>query len=150
MCGGIVLMLLLLSAGCRYEEGPFLNFTKVEKRIRGMWSVSTVYKDGEKTETESPTPVETLRAQFEFYKNKILVISYLDNNVVKSSSGSWEFGDKKKTLNVAFQSQYTAISRQYEIIKFKNRELKVRFTDDKGIVWTIVFGLEYSFVPYDM
>jgi hypothetical protein len=146
---GLMASLLLLTA-CRYEEGPFLNFTNVEKRIRGSWAVSNVYKNGEETSSEFPTAVESKSAQYEFYKNKVLLISYLQDNVVKESSGSWEFGKKKKTIQAIFLNQYYSISREYEIIKFKNNELKLRFTDDNGNTWTLVLSLDYSFVPYGM
>jgi hypothetical protein len=141
--------LLLLSA-CRYKEGPFLNFTNVEKRLRGAWAISNVYKNGEETSEEFPTVVESKNARYEFYKNKVLLISYLQNNTVKESSGSWDFGSKKKTIQAVFLNEYYSISREYEIIKFKSNELKLRFTDDNGITWTLVLSLDYSFVPYGM
>ena len=146
---GIAALIILLSA-CKYEEGPFISFTSVEKRIRGAWSVSTVYKNGEITDTESPSIVESKRAKYEFFKRNILVISYINNDVLYESSGSWEFGNKKKTINAVFMNQYYNLSREYEIVKFKSNELKVRFTDDNGMKWSLVLGLEYSFVPYDM
>jgi hypothetical protein len=146
----IIGSMLLLSSGCRYEEGPFINFTNVEKRIRGAWTVSHIYKNGQETNTESPTVVETQNAQFYFYKNKVLLIRYLHDNTDKDSSGSWEFGNKKKTLRTIFLNQYYNISREYEIIKFKSNELKLRFTDDSGITWTLVLSLDYSFVPYGL
>jgi len=143
----ITVFILVLAAGCRYEEGNAL--TSVEKRIRGMWSVSTVYKNGEKTDTESPTVVEAKNSTYEFFKTKILTITYSHNNIDCQSSGSWRFGDKKKTIELTLKNQYYDVSRSYEIIKFKNRELKVRFTDDDGVKWTLVLSLEQDYVPYD-
>jgi hypothetical protein len=146
LLGSIVLILLL--SGCKYEEGPFLSFTGVEKRIRGSWTISNVYKNGVETDTESPTVVEAKNATFEFYKSRTLLINYMQDNINKESSGSWEFGNKKKTIRVVFINQYYSVSREYKIIKFKNNELKVRFTDENGVEWTLVFGLNFSFVPY--
>ena len=144
------LALITLLSSCRYEEGPFINFTNVEKRIRGRWSVSTIYKNGEITDTETPSIVESKYAQYEFYKTNVLVINYFYNGVVYQSSGSWEFGKKKKTINAVFSHhQYYNISREYEIVKFKNKELKVRFKDENDVQWTMVLSLEYSF-PYGM
>jgi len=146
---GIIACIFLLS-GCKYEEGPALNFKNVEKRIRGMWSVSSVYKNGEKTDTETPTLVEAKYTQYEFFKTKILLISYIHNDILCRSEGSWNFADKKKTLEVAFINQYYPVVRNYEIVKFKNKELKLRFTDDDGVVWTLVLSLEYSYEHYDV
>jgi hypothetical protein len=143
----IITVLILLLTGCRYEEGS--AFTSVEKRIRGMWSVSSVYKNGEKTDTESPTVVEAKNSTYEFFKNKILTITYYHNNIDCQSSGSWLFGEKKKTIELTLVNQYYPISRSYEIIKFTNKELKVRFTDDDGIKWTLILSLEQDYVPYD-
>lgn len=141
---------LFLLSGCRYEEGPFINFTKVEKRIRGSWTVSNVYKNGEETTVEFPTVVETKDSQYEFYKDGMLLIRYYHDNTNKESSGFWEFGNKKKTIRAVFLNQYYNVSREYEIVKFKNNELKLRFTDDKGVEWIFVLSLNYSFVPYGM
>jgi len=140
---------VFIFSGCRYEEGPALNFKNVEKRLRGIWSVSSVYKNGEKTDTETPTLVEAKFTQYEFYKNKMLLISYIHNDIVCSSHGSWNFADKKKILEITFINQYYPIVREYEIVKFKNKELKVRFTDDDGIKWTLILSLEQSFLPYE-
>ena len=145
-----MLSLTFLLSACRYEEGPFINFNKVEKRIRGAWLVSSVYKNGEITDTESPTVVEAKNSLYEFYKGSILIIKYYNNHISYESSGSYEFGNKKKTINLVFKNQYDYLSREYEIIKFTNKELKVNFTDDKSVKWTLVLALEYSFVPYDM
>lgn len=141
---------ILLLSGCRYEEGPALNFTKVEKRIRGLWTLSTIYKNGEKTDTQSPTFAESKNAQYEFFKSKIFIINYVHNGIVCKSSGSWDFGDKKKTLDVTLVNLYYTISRNYEIIKFKNKELKLRFTDEDGVVWTLLLTLELSYASYDL
>lgn len=143
-----ILFLIFLFSSCRYEEGPYVA-TKVEKRIRGMWSISSVYKNREITEVEFPTVVEAKGSQFEFYKRNILTIKYYYNGILSESSGSYEFGKNKKTIKLVFTNQYYTISREYEIIKFTNKELKVRFTDDKSIEWTLIFNLELSFVPYD-
>jgi hypothetical protein len=143
---GITVLVLVLT-GCRYEEGNAL--TSVEKRIRGMWSISSVYKNDEKTDTESPTVVEAKNSTYEFFKSKILTINYLDNNILCQSSGSWEFGEKKKTIELTLINQYYPMSRSYEIIKFKNKELKVRFTDDDGTKWALVLSLEQDYIPYD-
>jgi len=144
----IVLVILVLGiSGCRYEEGNAL--TNLDKRIAGIWSVSSVYKNDEKTDTESPTLVESKGAVYEFYKTKILLIRYIHNNVVCQSYGSWEFDEKKKNIELMFLNQYYHISRRYEIVKFKNKELKVRFTDDNGVKWALVLVLEQS-LPYGM
>jgi len=141
---------VFIFSGCRYEEGSALTFKKVEKRIKGMWSVSTIYKNGEKTDTESPTIVESKHARYEFFKSRILLIGYTHNNIECRSSGSWDFKDNKKILEVTLMNQYYPITRNYEIIKFKNKELKVRFTDDEGVVWTLVLSLEQSYEFYDV
>ena len=137
----IILMLLL--SGCRYEEGPFINFKKVEKRIRGVWNVSSVEKNGETLSENFPTYVETVNTLFMFTPGGILTIYYDKDNINIESSGSWEFTEKKKILHVTFKNLYQNIIRDYEIVKFKNNVLKVRFTDE-GNEYTITFSLQYS------
>ena len=144
---GITVLILTL-AGCKYEEGS--AFTNVEKRIKGIWSISSIYKNGEKTDTESPTVVESQNAVYEFHKTKLLLISYVYGDIAYQSPGSWSFGDKKKTIELTFKNQYYDLNRSYEIVKFTNKELKVRFTDDYGVKWTLDFTLEYLFSPNDL
>lgn len=134
---------MLLLSGCRYEEGPFINFKKVEKRIKGVWNVSSVEKNGETLSGNFPTYVETVNTLFMFTAGGILTIYYDKNNINIESSGSWEFSDNKKILHVTFKNLYQNIIREYEIVKFRNNILKVRFTD-KGNEYTITFSLQYS------
>ena len=140
----ITVILLVFLSGCRYEEGPFLNFKKVEKRIRGVWDVSTVFKNGEAVTENFPTSVESKYSQFYFYNNGVVVITYVKDNIINQSSGSWDFGEKKKTLNITFKNDFTNVYREYEIVKFRSNELKLRFTDENDIEWILVLSLYYA------
>lgn len=141
---------MFLCPGCsKYEEGPWLCFTKKENRIRGYWELSNVFKNGKNTVDESPSSVESVNSIWEFYKTKTLLISYLDGANYLKSNGSWAFEDKKECLRLAFTTKYSSASRSYEIIKFSNKELKLKFKDKNKVEWTLVFSMLQSFAGYD-
>ncbi|MDR0367690.1 MAG: hypothetical protein LBH82_00945 [Bacteroidales bacterium] len=134
-----VLLMFLLS-GCRYEEGPFINFRKVEKRIKGLWNISSVEKNGEILSNNFPTYIESVNTLLMFTSGGIITITYYKDNINVESSGHWEFQDRKKILHVTFQNMYRRVVRDYEIIKFRNNILKVKFTED-GNEYIITFSL---------
>ena len=144
----IILSLLCVLSACRYKEGPFMNFTPVKDRIRGQWKVNTIQKDGAST-TESPSIAESLNNYFYFYISNRLQIEYWENNTVCQADGDYKFSSNKKELIVNF-TDIRAYQRTYEILKFKNKELKVKFTDDNNTVWILEFTLIQSFVPYGL
>lgn len=137
--------------GCsKYEEGPWISFTKKENRIRGHWELSAVYKDGAKTTSEFPSGVESRESVWELYMNKTLIITYLEDITYYKSSGSWEFDDDKEKLIANFTTRYSTLSREYTIVKLSTKEMKLRFKDENGITWTLEFSILQSFAGYDI
>jgi hypothetical protein len=143
----ISLLISCLFSTCRYEEHA-ASLTPVKNRIRGSWIISKVLKNGIADATARPSEAESYQAIFEFYKSGHLSIRYMNGNISRSATGNWYFGDKKKSIHAKFDSKYVSFVREYIIIKFSNKELKVRFTDDQNTVWTLVFTLQQSYIPY--
>ncbi|MCL2132025.1 MAG: hypothetical protein FWH36_06195 [Lentimicrobiaceae bacterium] len=155
----IILSLSCLLGACRYEEGPFMNFTPVKDRIRGQWKVNAVQKNGVSTTTESPGVAENLNNYFSFYITKRLQIDYWDyaddnntsyNTTICQADGTYDFSSDKKEIIASFSDKYRSYNRTYEILKFKNKELKLKFKDDDNTEWILELTLIQSFIPYEM
>jgi len=142
----ITLSLLCLFAACRYEDGGGTG--SVKDRIRGQWKVNIVQKNGVATTTESPSVAESLNNLFDFYINQRLQVNYMEEGTVYQGDGFYEFSSDKKKIIAKFSDRYRSFERQYEILKFKNKELKVKFTDEKNVEWILEFTLIQSFRPY--
>ena len=146
----IILSLLCLFGACRYEEGPFISFTPVKDRIRGEWKVNSIQKNGVFTTSESPSLAESLNNLFDFYINQRLQINYMEDGTLYLSDGFYEFSSDKKELIAEFSDKYHSYKRTYKILKFKNKELKVKFTDENTAEWILDFTLIQSYIQYGL
>ena len=148
-----LLLLCSLSAALpscqKYEEGPKISFRKAENRIRGIWELSAVYKNGEKTTTETPSEVESPDGTWELYKTGTVLITYYHSNSILKSNGSWEFKDDKTTLETTFTSRYAVVSRQYKILRLTQKEMKLQYTDAQGVQWVLAFSIIQTFAGYE-
>ena len=141
--------LLLFSSCKKYEEGPLLSFSKPENRIRGIWELSSVYKDGHKTDSESPSEVETPDGTWELYKSTTVLITYYNGLNCFKSDGSWSFKDDKEKLELTFTTRYAVLTRTYKILRLTHKEMKLQFTDENGTEWTLEFSILQSFSGYE-
>ena len=144
----VVLSLLCLFGACRYDEGG--GSVPVKNRIRGEWKVNAIKKNGVATTSESPSLGESLNNLFDFYISQRLQINYLDDGIVYQADGFYEFSSDKKKIIAKFSDRYRSYERNYEILKFKNKELKVKFTDDENTEWILQFTLIQSFIDYGL
>lgn len=135
----IFLCLILLLAGC----------TKAEDKIRGIWQISSIYKNNVETTSETPGEVESLLSNWSFYRSKVLLINYNKDNINYKSSGNWDIDKENDCLTVSFSDAYKEVERTYRIEKFKSNELKVSFKEGSD-EWLLVFSLQYSFQDYDI
>lgn len=133
----------------KYEEGPWISFSKPENRIRGIWELSAVYKNGNKTATEAPSEVETPDGTWELYKTGTVLITYYSGNTVLKSNGSWKFNNNKENLNMTFTTRYASASRSYKILRLTHKEMKIQHTDSDGVKWVLAFSMIQSFAGYE-
>jgi len=133
----------------KYEDGPLISFSKPENRIRGIWELSSVYRNGEKTVTELPSEVESPDGTWELYKTGTVLITYYSGNSILKGSGSWQFEDKKKILDITFTSRYAVVSRHYVILRLTHKEMKLQYIDADGVKWVLAFSMIQSFSGYE-
>lgn len=146
----VIISLLCLFGSCRYKEGPFMNFTPVKDRIRGEWKVNAIQKNGVATTSETPSLAESRNHYFEFYISQRLQINYWENGTRYQADGFYEFSNDKKQIIAKFSDIYRSYNRTYDILKFKNKELKVQFTDEESTEWVLEFTLIQSYIQYGM
>ena len=133
----------------KYEDGPWISFSKPENRIRGIWELSAVYKDGAKTTTEFPSEVESPDGTWELYKTGTVLITYENGSSLLKSDGSWSFEDNKEKLNMTFTTRYAVVTRLYKILRLTHKEMKLQYTDTKGVTWVLAFSMIQSFSGYE-
>lgn len=109
------LLLLLMVASCRDDEGPFASIT-------GRW-------EGEKAELRIkadgfplgiPYTVNDLATVMEFKADGTMVLT----KDGKTSNGTYTINGKKLTINVDFRLQDIDLSGTYTIIELSNSRLK--------------------------
>ncbi|MBO4282848.1 MAG: hypothetical protein J5873_06625 [Bacteroidales bacterium] len=147
---GLLLCCLISLSSCKkYEDGPWISFSKPENRIRGIWELSSVYKNGSKTATESPSEVESVDGTWELYKTGTVLITYYSGSTILKSDGSWVFDDNKEKLDMTFTTRYSSVSRTYKILRLTHKELKLQYTDPDGVKWVLAFSMIQSFAGYE-
>ena len=113
----IILFCLLALTGltfvsCRYNEGPFISFTKPEDRLVGYWKLKDVYCNGAKM--DSTTVFANQKGNYyAFFFEGMMSVSALDSTMnlwEESDYGGWQFENRCKEIYVIFSLKH----RKYE------------------------------------
>ena len=123
----VIFAVALGLSGCKYEEGPFISFTPRQERVAGPWIAEKSIVDG----TES-VGLEGFNRMTMFKDGAMTMILELLGAEI-AYSGNWVFGDKDETLLISLTDDATglfSIEQTWEIIRLKEKELWVRYTDD--------------------
>lgn len=136
----IALLALLVMAGlssCKYEDGPFISFIPKVERVANTWIVGQEFmNDTLITGTNSLD-------QITLYKegNCGLISSWWGGTI--TYNGTWAFTDDKAAITIAVVdgTGFLSINETYTILRLKEKELWVQFTDDNGDRW------ETHFIP---
>ena len=120
-------LLLLLGACFKYEDGPLISLRSKTKRLTGVWKeVSVTYK-GEESETVGSVKVE-------YKKDGTLEYRIMSDGRVINEPGTWEWLDKKNFIleKADSEDEYVGL----EILRLANNELwvKIAITDDDAEV----------------
>lgn len=105
-----VAAVLMLSLSCsKYQDGPFISFTKKNKRIAGTWKHSAfVYLDQNVTVTDNlPATLYTYTEDNQYYTSA-------------GDTGTWEFGEGVD-LNIRLKGSDSVIT--FEILRLAKKDL---------------------------
>ncbi|MDD4395298.1 MAG: hypothetical protein PHQ33_05380 [Bacteroidales bacterium] len=135
----LLLLLVLATTSCRYEEGPYVSFISPENRIVGYWELSHVKLNGNEITTSS-NPANQVGNYYAFFIERMLSVTTIINQVrMESVSGYWEFSDNEKELIVNFVLANKTYSYIAKIKLLSSKELIYEYTDENGDSWRLQF-----------
>jgi hypothetical protein len=120
---------LLILGGCgKYEDGPAISLRSKEARICNTWQVSSAMQNGvDKTSDFNAAFAGYL---LDIRKDETYTLSYSPFSLGEvNDQGRWEFTSDKMEIRFINSDNETS---QYHILRLKEKELWVRFTDDNG------------------
>ena len=129
----------LLFTACRYEE-PSASVQKPEYRLTGYWLLQDTKLNGNSVDTSIYDANIPQMNYYAFYHyGPFAVTSIINNALVESKTGNWQLVDKDRNLEMFFVLYNKTYRYKAQIIKLSNKELKYRYTDPQGDVWTLHF-----------
>lgn len=120
---------LLILGGCgKYEDGPAISLRSKEARVCNTWQVSSAMQNGvDKTSDFNAAFAGYL---LDIRKDETYTLSYSPFSIGQvNDQGRWEFTSDK--MEIRFTDSDGDVS-QYQILRLKEKEFWVRFTDDNG------------------
>lgn len=135
----LVMLLVLGTSSCRYEDGPYISFSSPETRLVGYWKLSKTELNG--NEVTTPSNISNLPGNyFAFFIERMLAVTTVKDGVITESvSGYWEFQNNEKELIVNFVLANKKYSYIAEIKRLTKKELVYEYTDENGDTWNLTF-----------
>ena len=126
----IIAISALMLSSCKYEDGPAISLRSKKSRVANLWRLSEMYvNDTLQTLTNSTN--HTL----ELTKEGVATTT-LDDLSILPIVGTWEFGDKKETIEIFYPSVNNDpdnVPAVYTILRLKNDELWIMREYDNGV-----------------
>ena len=120
------LVIIFVSSSCnKYSEGPNFSLLTKKARIVNDWTLESYTKD--ETELYDQGYEENLSIENDGTYSMTRITPNLGQLHSVSSHGTWEF-DNSKT-SISFLEEGSIVGVTYEIIRLKNKSLKLRQTD---------------------
>ena len=114
--------LMIVSCG-KYEEGPAVSLLTKKQRLTGDWTLESYSSDGVDLTSQMQAVVGS---SFEWQIEKDGHY-HMTGNI--NQSGTWELGEDKD--DVRFTPDTGSVD-SYRILRLKNKELKLRYTNSNG------------------
>lgn len=129
----IALPIILLASCGKYEDGPAISLRSKEARLCNTWQVSSAMQNG--ADRTSDFNAAFAGYLLDIKKDETYTLSYSPFSLGQvNDAGRWEFTNDK--MEVRFTNNDNE-STQYRILRLKEKELWVTFTDDDGNVWEV-------------
>lgn len=130
-----ILPLLVFAAdSCKkYEDGPWISLRTKTERLSNTWQVSTAYQNG--VDKTSDFNVAYAGYLLTIKKDNSYTLVYNPFNLgTVTDNGTWSFNSDKSHVILVNSNGDRA---DYTILRLKEKELWVKFTDDNGDVWEV-------------
>lgn len=119
------LLALMVSSCSKYEEGSKFTVLTKKQRAVNTWTMTTYTVGGTSVMQAGTTVV------WDLAKDGSATVSYTNGAGTISESGTWAFNSDKSSLVI---TGITGYEGTFEIVKLKNKELKLRQVETIGIV----------------
>ncbi len=128
----VVLILLVMSSCGKYEEGPGISVRTKTARVVNKWMVQ------EASISDSITTANYEGQTYEFDRDETITIGLTILGFSISAPGTWTFNSEKTniltTYSIDIMGFATTTTINWEILKLKEKEMKVRNIDTEEII----------------
>jgi hypothetical protein len=118
----LTLVAVILSTGCKYEEGPAISLRTKKARMENTWNIEKAMDDGEDV-TDSYDNY-TLRLDKTGDASLTASYSYGPFAYTGTTDGTWDFTNDKNDLKLDFEDDDADM--EFQILKLTNEELWLR------------------------
>ena len=114
----------LVTSCDRYEEGANYSLLTAKMRLVNHWKLEkvTITNGNSSYDATGAYPSTIMKVK----KDDTYEIIYTAGNFTTNESGTWAFNDEKTTVTITETGENP---ETYNIIKLKNKELKVEYVD---------------------
>ena len=133
------LIVALLVCGCKYDDGPFISLRSKEARVVNSWAYDLVLHNGlDVTSGSSELSVDYTQSSIGFNNDGRFstIISEIgaDSTIVSLQyDGSWFFQDKKKMIELVFDSPFPPSGETKSLFITQLREKVLWLEEVQGI-----------------
>ncbi len=131
----------LTFVSCRYDEGPFISFTKPEDRLVGYWKLKEVYCNGAKMDSATVFANQPGN-YYAFFFEGMASVSALDSTMniwEESDYGGWQFENRCKEIYVIFSLKHRKYEYTAVIKRLTRDDLIYEYNDNNGDRWRLEF-----------
>lgn len=122
---------------CRYEDGPFISFYTPSQRLINTWSLQKVYRNGERIYAPE-WQANQIGTFYAFHAYGPLVVTTYHNGMLRESyTGSWEFKNNEKEIDISFTLLDISYHYLAKIKKLSRTELIYEYTDSNAVPWRL-------------
>lgn len=123
-----IILAVILPSCQKYEDGPFISLASAKSRAVNTWKIDRAFSN----DSDVTAYFNTLWPNFtiELKSDDSYTTTW---SASVSESGTWTFDNPKE--NIILTSSGLGITSTWNILKLKQDELWVKFTDGTGTLW---------------
>lgn len=131
-----LLLLTVLPACKKYEDGPYLSFTARKERLSNNWKVDKVYRDGiEYTDQYKEAYPDLV---WKFSEDGTVHRTFTYAGIEAENSGTWSFQSNDEEVLVMLNNPAT--EQVWVILRLMEDDLRIKYSTKDEV-------LEFHFVP---
>lgn len=119
----VFVLVMVLFAGCKYDEGPVLSFRSKKERVVNIWTFGKV------TEADGTDITANYDGWFvSLDQEGGLLIHWMFGGNPQDEYGTWVFADRKESIHLEYSNSLVqeAFPKQFRILRLKEKNMKVK------------------------